>query len=314
MKICAACHTDLPKDSYSKKQWKLDKYQRRCKVCTFDNREVQSIPKQDNNDQNTKEVVKSLDSICLVDTTELKISDEELFKQPPPYDDCPICFLTMPSLDSAYKYYTCCGKEVCSGCIHANGIGVDSNCPFCRAPMEMTKEGTVSELTKRMKAGDAMAFHTYGCFYSERIYGYPKDYTKALELWHRAGELGCTKAYNNIGNTYLYGRGVEVDEKKATYYYGLSAMAGDAGARYNLGLDEIDADNFDRAVKHFMIAARSGCSDSLKYIKDLYSNGYATKEDYKRSLQSFQEHLGEIKSPQRDEAAKAYFGEACRYY
>ena len=82
----------------------------------------------------------------------------------------------------------------------------------------------------------------------------------------------------------------------------------------NLGLDEIDADNFDRAVKHFMIAARSGCSDSLKYIKDLYSNGYATKEDYKRSLQSFQEHLGEIKSPQRDEAAKAYFGEACKYY
>ena len=106
MKICAACHEDLPKDSYSKKQWKLDEYQRRCKVCTADNREVQPIsPNQDNNDINTNEVVKSLGSICMEDC-DVKISDEELFKQPPPLEDCPICFIRMPYLDMGCRYQT----------------------------------------------------------------------------------------------------------------------------------------------------------------------------------------------------------------
>ena len=96
MKICAACHEDLPKDSYSKKQWKLDECQRRCKVCITNNREIQ-LP----------EVIKSLDSDS-IDLDE-KISDEELFKQPPPaYGDCPICFLRIPRLESGRFYMSCC--------------------------------------------------------------------------------------------------------------------------------------------------------------------------------------------------------------
>ena len=42
MKTCAACHEDLPKDKFSKKQWTMN--QRRCKVCITDNREVQPLP------------------------------------------------------------------------------------------------------------------------------------------------------------------------------------------------------------------------------------------------------------------------------
>ena len=52
-----------------------------------------------------------------------------------------------------------------------------------------------------------------------------------------------------------------------------------------------------------MIAAGSGHSNSLKRIKDLYSKGYATKEDYMKALQSYQAYLSEIKSVQRDKAA-----------
>ena len=47
MKTCAACHEVLPKDKFSKKQWKLN--QRRCKVCIADNREVQQLPTANNN-------------------------------------------------------------------------------------------------------------------------------------------------------------------------------------------------------------------------------------------------------------------------
>ena len=44
--------------------------------------------------------------------------DKELFKQPPPEEDCPICFLRMPSLNTGHRYQACCGKVICSGCIY----------------------------------------------------------------------------------------------------------------------------------------------------------------------------------------------------
>ena len=49
----------------------------------------------------------------------LACKDIALFKQPPPNEDCPICFLTLPSLHTGRKYKTCCGQMICSGCIHA---------------------------------------------------------------------------------------------------------------------------------------------------------------------------------------------------
>lgn len=44
MKICAACCQELPKDKFSKKQWQLKQYERRCKECIASNLEVQLRP------------------------------------------------------------------------------------------------------------------------------------------------------------------------------------------------------------------------------------------------------------------------------
>ena len=89
-------------------------------------------------------------------------------------------------------------------------------------------------------------------------------------------------------------------------------MGGSAVARYNLGINEEEAGNMDRALRHHMIAVRDGENDSLKEIQELYSNGHATKEVYTKALQSYQKYLGEIKSEQRDKAAAA--DEEYRYY
>ena len=61
-----------------------------------------------------------------------------------------------------------------------------------------------------------------------------------------------------------------------------------------------------------MIAVRAGYDGSLERIKQFYTDGYATKEDYTKALQSYQAYLGEIKSKQRDEAAAA--DDKYRYY
>ena len=140
----------------------------------------------------------------------------------------------------------------------------------------------------------------------------PQDYEKALELWHRAGELGYAKAYNNIGNAYFHGSGVERDVRKATHYGELGAVGGDTTARHNLGIVESNVDNMNRALKHYMIAVGSGYNDSLKYIKQLYMRGHATRDDYAKALRAYQAYLEEIKSDQRDKAAA--FSDEYKYY
>ena len=105
---------------------------------------------------------------------------------------------------------------------------------------------------------------------------------------------------------------MEIDKKKATKYYERAAMMGSTIARHNLGIEEENEGNMDRALKHYMIAVRNGQNKSLEEIKELYTNGFATKEDYTNALQSYQTYLGEIKSEQRDKAAATW--DDCRYY
>ena len=163
-----------------------------------------------------------------------------------------------------------------------------------------------------MELNDANAFSNLGSYYYIGNYGLQQNNAKALELWHRAAELGNADAYYNIGIAYSNGYGVERDKKKAVYYYELSAMSGIAQARHNLGVGEAKAGNWDRALKHWMIAAVVGYTDSLKNVKQLHMNGHATKDDYAKALHSYQAYLHEIKTDQRDEAAASY--DDCEYY
>ena len=165
---------------------------------------------------------------------------------------------------------------------------------------------------KRVDVGDATANYNQGNYYREGRNGLPQDLTKALEHWHRAGEFGYAKAYNNIGYAYDLGTGIDIDKEKAKYYYELAAVGGDEVSRYNLALDEKTAGNIQRTLKHFMIAVGAGDALSLKEVQLLYTNGHVPKEDYTTALRAYQTYLGEIKSRQRDEAAAA--DEENRYY
>ena len=149
-----------------------------------------------------------------------------------------------------------------------------------------------------------------GCHYL-RGDGLSQDYNKALELWNRAAELGHAHAYHNIGTAYYFGRGVKADKKKALHYFELAAMNGVVLSRHNVGTIEWNEGNTERAIKHYMIAVDGGCNDALKKIQELYSKGLATKDDYAKALRSYQDYLGEVRSNQRDEAAK--FSEKFKY-
>ena len=240
-----------------------------------------------------------------------ELYDEALFKQPPQLEDCPICFLQMPPLASAQMYRACCGKLICQGCTHAAKKS-SSLCPFCRTPSPTSRSEMVERYFKRMELNDASAIYNLAGFYADGRYRLPQSHAKALELHHRAAELGHYGAYNNLGNAYRNGIGVERDEKKAIHYYELAAMSGNVYARHNLGADENRKGNMDRALKHWMISVEGGFKESLISVKQLYALGHATKDEYATALGKFQEYLGEIKSVQRDEAAA--FDADWKYY
>ena len=243
-----------------------------------------------------------------------EIFDEALFKQPPQDGECPICFLTLPSLYSGRKYQTCCGNIICSGCIHSvNKMDVDAKCPFCRVPAPTSDEELMERIKKRVEMDDAEAIYNIGCCYSNGDEGLPQDHARALELWHRAGELGSAAANSNIGCAYFVGRGTERDEKKAKHYWELAAVGGHVKARYNLGVAEMNEGNMVKALKHYMIAAGGGDNESLEVIRSLYTSGHATKDDHAKALRTHQKYIDGIKSVQRDEAA-AYDSARYRYY
>ena len=249
-----------------------------------------------------------------------KLHDERLFIQPPSQkEDCPICFLRMPNLNTGWKYNPCCGKVICSGCDYAPVYDNQGNevfqksCPYCRTPASKSQREAVQRMSKRVEAGDPIAIRNTGNYYRDGRNGYPQDYSKALELYHRAAKLGHAEAYTAFGIAYSFGKGVDVDKKKAKHYFELAAIGGDTNARHNLGnIEALEHNNQDRALKHYMIAVRGGDSESLKVINLLYSLGRASKEDYTKALQSYQEYLAEIKSKQRDKAAAE--DEENRYY
>ena len=245
----------------------------------------------------------------------VELHDDALFKQPSNNEECPICFLKLPSLLSGRRFKTCCGKIICSGCIYAGAKmdgNVDQLCPFCRVPAPTSDEEIFQRQKKRVEVGDAQAIHNLGCSYSSGDGGVPKDPKKAVELWLQAANLGHAEAYYNIGNAYDNGRGAERDAKKAAHYWGLAAMGGDGSSRYNLGRAEFCVGNVNRALKHLTIAVRCGDNESLKQIKQLYSNGFATKNDYAKALRAYQAYLDEIKSDDRDKAAA--FDDEYKYY
>ena len=239
-----------------------------------------------------------------------ELFDEKLFEEPPPHEECPICMLPPQLYDNhtGMTFHTCCGKRICSGCIYTMvESGAKNLCPFCRTPKSTSNEETIGRVNKLTEKGNGHAFYMLASYYAQGIKGMPQDWAKTNELFLKAGELGCAEAYYSLGNSYYHGgRGMEIDKKKAKYYYERAAMKGIVQARHNLGMMEGQDGNYQRAFKHYILAARAGDKDSLDTVKEGYMNGHVTKDQYANTLREYQKSQDEMKSDARDEALAFY--------
>ena len=184
----------------------------------------------------------------------------------------------------------------------ARGRGKIDLCAFCRKPYPSSEEDEVKQIKKLMEADNAHSFYSLAKCYANGEMGLPQDVAKANELYLKAGELGCHEAYHNLGHSYSDGRGVELDTKKAKHYWKLAAMNGNVNARFNLGCEELEAGNHNRAMKHFILSARAGDKESLDSVKTGFMTGLITKDEYANTLRAHQQRQDEIMSDGRDRA------------
>ena len=244
------------------------------------------------------------EQLCTERAAELR--DELLFKQPEGthVGDCPICFLPLPINGEKARISTCCSKIICDGCSVANKRhqfkdNMQLTCPFCRHPIPSTDEEKKKNFMKRAAANDPEAMNQMG--FTRENEG---DYDSAIEYWSKAAELGDALAHWSLSLMYERGKGVEKDEKKEIYHLEEAAIAGHPDARCNLGCYEMRSERYDRAVKHWIIAANLGHDKSIQVLKDCYKGGLVSKEEFAAALRAHQAAVDATKSPQREEAAK----------
>ena len=147
------------------------------------------------------------------DNTASSPSDEDLFNEPPQPEDCPICFLRLPTLYTGRRYKTCCGKVICSGCIHApvydnNGNKVEKKCPFCRAPapIQQNEKKAIRYWELTAIGGSINARHNLGN--AEFRAG---NFGRAVKHYMIAVELGNNECLKMIKHLYMHG-GVTKDD------------------------------------------------------------------------------------------------------
>ena len=238
---------------------------------------------------------------------ELK-EDEQLYSQGlerPEGDSCPICTLLLPlpmGENSAFR--ACCMKRICHGCNLAAKKRGMFDCPFCRTPHPDNNADILASMRARVNKKDPDAITALGKEYCRGTLGLQRDMRRAAELWKEAAELGSIEAAYNLGVAYRRGDGVEKDKAKGAEYYKKAAMQGHVQSRFQLGYHEAERGNFDRAVRHLLISAKMGDNKSIATIKNAFTAGVATKEQYAQALRGYQDAVEEMKSHDRDEAKK----------
>jgi tetratricopeptide (TPR) repeat protein len=237
-----------------------------------------------------------------------EMHDKDLFTQPDisHMGECPICFLPLPLHPSKSTLMGCCCKYICNGCEYANMRREDEGrlehrCAFCREHVPGSEKEFNKLVMKRIKKNnDPAAMSHMGKYHEEK-----GDFVRALEYYTKAAELGDANAHACLGGSYYDGEGVDKDTKKGVYHWEQAAIGGHPSARVLLAMHEEDNCRFERAAKHYIIAANLGNDNSLQCIKDLFAEGKVSKEEYAAALRGHQAAVNETKSAERDKADEA---------
>ena len=167
--------------------------------------------------------------------------------------------------------------------------------------MPKSQKEADQNLMKRAKANDPIAIGKMGFKCDDE-----GNYEGAIEYYTKAAQLGDMNAHYNLSTMYRNGDGVKKDMKRELYHLEEAAIGGHHIARHRLGCYEGNAGRYERAIKHYIIAATLGYDDGVEAVKAGFVGGVASKEYYEAALRGHQAAVDATKSKQRDEANAFY--------
>eukprot|EP00574_Skeletonema_japonicum_P013935 CAMPEP_0201716972 /NCGR_PEP_ID=MMETSP0593-20130828/2828_1 /ASSEMBLY_ACC=CAM_ASM_000672 /TAXON_ID=267983 /ORGANISM="Skeletonema japonicum, Strain CCMP2506" /LENGTH=184 /DNA_ID=CAMNT_0048206915 /DNA_START=466 /DNA_END=1020 /DNA_ORIENTATION=- len=174
---------------------------------------------------------------------------------------------------------------------------LDPSCPFCR----FKDDGEFKKRRlKRIEANDPVAIYYEGFKEYEN-----SNYISAFEWYTKATEFGYAEAHLKLAAMYYLGRGVEKDKGKEIHHLEEAAIGGHPDARYFLGKRELENHDYERAAKHYIIAAGQGDDDSIQMLMNvLFKAGIVSKEVLAATLRSHHAAVDATKSLQRETAPR----------
>lgn len=131
--------------------------------------------------------------------------------------------------------------------------------------------------------GNVLALYEIGDIY---LYGrgVEKDFGKAFEWFEKSAKKGNGLALYQIGYMYFNGKGVEKDFGKAFEWFKKSAEQGFAPAQYNLGLIYASKGKLEEAFEWFKRAAEEGHVQSQFNISCNYFLGEGVKQSNEKAF------------------------------
>jgi enhanced entry protein LpnE len=149
---------------------------------------------------------------------------------------------------------------------------------------------------KRVEANDPASIYVLAGFHYDGFGGLQQDQSKAMELYAKAAERGCSEAHSHLGNVYHKGANM----KKAKFHFEAAAMAGHEVSRNILGNMEYDSGNVERAIKHWTIGASAGNYMAMHHLITCFKKGFVGRESIDSVLAAYKASCAEMKSKARD--------------
>ncbi len=130
-------------------------------------------------------------------------------------------------------------------------------------------------------------------------------YDKRFKQWLAKAQTGDSFSQYSLGNAYLRGNEVSINQSKAVHWFNQAAKQGHAKSQYKLGYLYYSGKgvkrSYRKAYKWFRLAANNDYSPAQFYIGKMYAEGQGTNVDNTKALNWYNKALDNDYSPAKHE-------------
>lgn len=159
------------------------------------------------------------------------------------------------------------------------------------------KEKQWNQLNDKANEGDTEAQFELADYFFNGV-DVAQNYSKAIEWYTRAAELGHLESQKKLYDCYINGKGVDKDANEAVKWLTMAADAGDAECQSDLAnryANGIDVEkNLEKAYNYYKLSAEQGCWISITNLGGwCYLWGNGVEKNYEQAILWLEKALDE---------------------